>query len=55
MTKIIELTMYPFNYPIIFEVTGIEVAGTTQDRNGRAIVNDVTVNESYREVLYKLL
>ena len=55
MTKIIELMMYPFNYPITFEITGIRVTGTSQDRNSRAIVNNVEVNESYREVVYMLL
>ena len=54
MNKIIELTAYPFRYPIAFEITGMMVVATSQDKNDRCFVNNTEVTESYREVIYML-
>lgn len=54
MTDIIQLTLYPFRYPIAFETTGIKVVGSAQDRNARAFVNDVEVAESFNEIIFML-
>ena len=51
---IIQLTIYPYKYPIAFETTGIKIVGTSRDRKDRAIVNDISVEESFNEVLYAL-
>lgn len=52
---IIQLTLHPYGYPIVFETTGIRVIGTSQNRNDRAIVNDVEVKESFAEITYILM
>lgn len=52
MSKIIVLAMYPVNYSIAFETTGIEIIATAQADTSRAIVNGVEVYESFSEVLW---
>jgi len=51
---IIQLTIYKFSYPIAFETTGIKIVGTSQNRNSRAIVNEIEVEESFAEIMYML-
>lgn len=52
MTKIIELTTHPFQYPIAFDTTGIIIRTNSQNRNDRALMNNVEVIESFREVMF---
>lgn len=54
MRKLIELTTKPFGFPIAFGTDNIVVRAQTSNRDGPATVNTVEVDESYREIIYKL-
>jgi len=54
MKRLIELTTKPFGFPIAFGTTNIVVRAQTSNRNGAATVNGVEVEESYREIIYRL-
>ena len=50
----IELTRYPWEFPITFETTGIRIEATTSDKRSRCRVNDIEVVEHYHEVIFRL-
>lgn len=54
MNNIIELTTHPFDYPIAFDTTGIIIRCISQNNNDRAIINNIEVKESFREIMFMI-